>query len=225
MPRVTADDVLRPGTEEARRWAREELAKPAYQKSFVERFFAWLWDQISGWFALGGAPGGTTPLPTVFAVMAVIVIVALVAFLVVRARRAGVARPAREAEEPVFVERLRAAEEYRRRAGRALAAGDARTAMIEGFRAVAAQLIERHVLDEARDRTAGEFAAAAAGAFPGEAPAAARAARAFDEAQYGGIDPGLDAAREVLALDGALAALSPREVDPASLPRPLAVPR
>jgi len=97
--------------------------------------------------------------------------------------------------------------------------------VVEGFRAIAAQLQERHVLDEARDRTAREFAAAAGTAFPDLVGRVGAAASAFDAARYGGLRVAAQTAQAVLDLDTDLQSATPRPVDPAELPVPLAVPR
>lgn len=220
-----ADDPLAPSPDEARRWAQEELAKPAYGESFLERFVRWLADLADAFVRPTTAPGAL-PVPPVFVVVAVLALAGIVVLIVRAGKRK---RTAADAEAPtvdaVFAERPLAAAEYRRRAAEALDAGDATGAVVDGFRAIAAQLLERHVLDEARDRTAREFAAAAGGAFPDLAPQLPPAADAFDAALYGALPATPDAARAMLTLEERLRQATPRPVDPAELPAPLAVPR
>lgn len=222
---VGAADPVRPSPDEARRWAAEELAKPAYGKSSIERFLGWLNDLLSAPFQPESAPGAV-PMPTLFAVLAVLLLAGIVAWLV-RASRGKRTPAAAEphAQDAVFAAKALPAAEYRRRARAALASGDAAAAVIEAFRAIAAGLLERHVLDEARDRTAREFATAAGAAFPQLAERFPPAARAFDATLYGGLPASAQTARDVLALDEDLQRATPRPVDPAGLPTPLAVPR
>lgn len=221
-----ADDPLRPGPDEARQWAEEELAKPAYGKSFLERFFSWLSDWLSSLFQPAPTPVGGLAMSNVFAILAVLGLAALAVWLLVQLRRRRFTPADDEADrDAVLPATPLAAAEYRARARAALAGGDASTAMVEAFRAVAAQLLERHVLDEARDRTAREFAAAGGEAFPPFAERARHAAAAFDATLYGARPASAQAAQEVLDLDEALQGATPREVDPDRLPAPLAVPR
>lgn len=220
------EDPVRPAPDEARRWAQEELAKPAYGTSFLERFWAWLQDWLSSIFQPGNSPSGSEPVPLAFAIVALLVVAGIVATIVVRGfRKRTPAEPATAAAAAVLPEAALSAQEYRRLAQAALAAGERGRAVVEGFRAVAAQLLERHVLDEARDRTAREFAAAAGTAFPEHRAAAAEAARAFDATLYGGLPATSAAAQAVLDLDAALQRELPRPLSPGEMPRPLAAPR
>lgn len=219
-----AADPVPPSPDEAHRWAQEELSKPAYGRSAVERFLDWLADRLTALFQPSGAPG-TLPVPNLLAVLLILVLVALIVWLVVQARRRSPAPPPDEAaEEAVFGERPLAAAEYRRRALAALQVGEAATAVVDGFRAIAAQSLERHALDEARDQTAQEFAAALRAVFPAFGDRVEQAAGAFDEALYGALPATPQQARRVLDLDEELTRATPRRLDAADLPTPLAVP-
>lgn len=220
-------DALRPDPGEARRWAQEELARAGYQKSFLERILESLRDWLGGLFDVGqGAPGGQ-PVPGAFAVVAFSILAVLVG-LIIRARNRRVASGDVDdgpRDDDVFAGRQLRAGEHRRLAEAALGRGDASQAVVEGFRALAARLLERHVLDEARDRTAQEFGSAAVAAFPQHAKALRAAAQDFDETRYGGIASRPGQARRILALDTTLTTATPLSVDPARQPSPLAAPR
>lgn len=218
-------EPLQPSPEEARRWAAEELAKPAYGRSSVERFFAWLADQLSGLFQ-PAAPPGATPVPALFAVLAVLLLAGIMVLLVRAGHAKRTAKSADvEAHDAVFPEKPLAAAEYRRRARQALAAGDPSRAVIEGFRGIAAEMLERHILDESPDRTAREFATAAATAFPPFDGRLTAATNDFEATLYGGLSASARTAHHLLALDEELRQATPRLVDAAGLPAPLAVPR
>ncbi len=220
-----ADGEFRPEPDQARAWASEELAGTGYGQSPIERFFAWLADEITRLLS-PGSTGSGPGLPSAPAVILLVALVALIVAVILRLRREPRgARAQDEASAPLFAEEMASAAEYRRRADEALAAGDASAAVLDGFRAAAAGLVERGVLDRASDRTAGEFGAALAAAFPGEADAARAASRRFDEARYGGLVPSGDQAREVLRFEERARGLTPAVIDAARAPRPLAVPR
>lgn len=221
---VPGEGEFRPEPDQAREWASEELAGTGYGRSPIERFFAWVADQFARLFTTdaGGGPG----LPNAPAIVLLVALVALIVAVILRMRREPRATQSEEdAGDPLFTEGMASAAEYRRRADDALAAGDTSRAVLEGFRAAAAGAVERGVVDRASDRTSGEFGAALAAAFPGESDEAAAAARRFDEVRYGGLTPSLHQTRAVLAFEERVRRLTPAVVDPARLPRPLAVPR
>lgn len=227
---VAWDDPLRPDPDQARSWAEQELTGPGYGRPAIERFLSWLGDLLSSFFSPAPTTSGGIGLPSLPAAVLAVVLAALAVLLILRVRREprsiGAARLAREPGPPrVFGADMLAAEEYRRRARAALEAGDAAVAALDAFRAGAAQTVERSVVADAPDRTAGEFAAAMAAGFPQVAGAARSAARTFDEVRYGGLVPDLAAARAVLDLDEQMRRLTAEPVHPTSLPRPLAVPR
>ena len=203
---------LDPTSPEARAWLEQELRKGIYREpeGLLERLWRWLGELLSG------APGpGVLPAWTIG--VAVAVGLAVVALSVVRSlgaerRMAGSARGA-VLEGPV-----RSAAEHRAAAARALASGDADTAVLEGYRALTRSAIERTLLDDLPGRTAHEVAVALGPLFPASTRALADAADAFDAVRYGRRAAGLDTARAVLDLDATLAAARPVHVGPAPLP-------
>jgi hypothetical protein len=187
---------VQPDAEQARAWARAELAGPEYEHpGLVRRALGWLLDRLQD-----------LPLPhgSGTAVTGTLLLAALLALLVWAVRRAG--GPfvrGREATASVVGGAARSAAWHRSAADAAAAAGDLRTAVLERFRAVARELEERAVLAEQPGRTAGEAARAAAGRLPGLGERLAAGARIFDDVRYGDRPA-------TAAMDGAL-----RELDDA----------
>lgn len=137
------------------------------------------------------------------AVLGVLVVLLVVGILlwtgpVARSRRAA---PARELGTGT-----RSARDHLRQAQRLAQAGDHGGAILEGVRAIAAELQQREVLPHRPGRTADEFAAEAGEALPAEAAALRVAATAFDDVCYGGR-PGTAAGyRQVAELAGRIGA-------------------
>ncbi len=206
LPRAPLD----PGADEARRQLRRELLDPAYRdRDVVGRVLDWVGRQVD---RLTGTAASAPPLVTLASMILLVGLVAGVAWLVSRARWSR----AREGDRAVLAagEVVRA-DDLADRARRALGDGDARTALVEGFRAVAVRGVERGVLADLPGATAREVSAALAAALPERSADARAAAEAFDAALYGARDPDAPLAERVLALDRWL-----REAG--SVPRPAA---
>jgi hypothetical protein len=187
---------VQPDAEQARAWARAELAGPGYEHpGLVRRALEWLLDRLQ-----------ELPLPhgSGTAITGTVLVVLVLGLLAWALRRAGgpLARRRRPGPE-LFAEGARSAAWHRRAADDAAAAGDLRTAVLERFRAIVRELEERAVLAEQPGRTAGEAAAAAAARLPELAPSLTAAARAFDDVRYGDrvATPGTDAALRELDAD------------------------
>ena len=202
---------LDPTSPEARQWLEDELRKGIYreQEGLLSRLWGWLRDLL-----LGAGGGG---LPAWTAWLAVLVAVAVVALVVLRSLRAE-RRMTRPPAEGVLDGPSRTAGQHRSDAGRALAVGDADTALLEAYRAIARSAVERTLLDDLPGRTAHEVAVALGPVFPASTRALADAADAFDAVRYGRRAAGLDTARAVLDLDATLAAARPVLAGPAPLP-------
>jgi hypothetical protein len=190
---------VQPDAEQARSWARAELAGPEYEHpGLVRRALEWLVGRLQDLPLPHGS--GTAITGTLLAAVAL-------ALLVWALRRAGgpLAR-SRAAGQDVFDAGARSAAWHRNEADAAAAAGDLRTAVLERFRAVVRELEERAVVTEQPGRTAGEAAAAAAARLPALGLRLTAAARAFDDVRYGDrpATPAMDA--ELRALDAALRA-------------------
>ena len=116
--------------------------------------------------------------------------VAVVGLVVVRSLR-GERRMSARRTDGVLDGPARSAADHRADAGRALAAGDADTAVLEAYRAVARSAVERTLLDDLPGRTAHEVSVSLGPVFPASARTLAAAADAFD-AVCAAFEPLLD---------------------------------
>jgi Domain of unknown function (DUF4129) len=174
---------LDPSREQARDWARRELADPAYARAspgLVERAVRWVFDRIRDL----GVRGSDLTSPA--AGITLLVLVTAVVLVVVLLRTGRLRGPSRSAQGgAVFTDPTRSADEHRRLADAAGAVGDWAGAVRERFRAVVRSLEERVVLDERPGRTAHEAAADAGIVLPKVAAALAVGAGIFDDVVYG----------------------------------------
>ena len=202
------DPPLDPASRQARQWLEDELRKGIYseQKGLLQRLREWLGNLLSG-------TGGALPAWTVW--IAVAVILAVVALVLLRSLRAE-RRMTGARRAGVLDGLVRTAAEHRVAANRALEGGDADTALLEAYRAIARSAIERTLLDDLPGRTPHEVAVELAPVFPASAAALATAADAFDAVRYGRRAARPESARDVIALDAALASTRPVLPDPAS---------
>ncbi|KAB7741975.1 DUF4129 domain-containing protein [Nostocoides sp. F2B08] len=186
----------------------DELSRPEYAtdesplRRAVRTVVEWFTDLFDG------ASGGPISYWW-YAVVAVAVLgaLALGVWAVIRLEPARRAR--RTTAGGVFDEAGLGAAEYRRRARVARDAGDGATAVLDGFRAIAAEAVERFVLDDRPGATAREIARSLESSFPVERDTLESAAVTFDAVRYGGRGAGLADADAVLALDERLLALTP----------------
>ncbi|MEQ0563684.1 DUF4129 domain-containing protein [Amycolatopsis sp. NEAU-NG30] len=169
--------------DDARRAAAQELADPKYrdaQPGPLQELKQWLGEQVAR--LIKGlstvVPGG--PFGLLLALVLLIVLV-----VVIRLRTGKVARTARAGGE-VFSEKRRSADDYRRSAAEAAAAGRYDDAVRDRFRAVVRALEERALLDARSGRTADEAAAEAGVLLPNVAAELRHGARLFDDVHYGG---------------------------------------
>ena len=190
-----------PDRDEARRWLQEELATGDYQlrDSVVERFLRWLEDLLPSPGLTGALPAWTTWLVLAAVVVAVLAVLTHAA----RDRWRGTALEQRPAAS-VLPDRPLGATAYRDRAERALAGGDAGTALVEAYRAVAAEADERGWLSERPGRTAHELATELGARVPELAGDLATAADRFDAVRYGDGRATTDEALAVLGVGSRL---------------------
>ncbi|MEV4149552.1 DUF4129 domain-containing protein [Amycolatopsis sp. NPDC049691] len=182
----------------ARRAAAEELSDPRYQAAkpnAVQEFGQWLAEQLGK--LLNGVsnvvPGG------IFGVLLVLVVL-IVLVVVIRLRTGKIARTSR-ADRVVFGGRRQSADDYRRAAAEAAAAGRYDDAVRDRFRAVVRALEERALLDARSGRTADEAAAEAGVLLPNVAADLRQGARLFDDVHYGGREGTEAAYRTLTELD------------------------
>lgn len=194
----------------------DELARGDYQltESLVSRIWRW----FSGLFDGLSLPGQLPPWATWVVLGAVLLaVVAVLAFAARDRWRTGRLTEHRPTGAVLEGPR-RSAAAHRADARRALEAGDHDTAVLEGYRSLAAGAIERTLLEDRPGSTAHEVGTGLAPVFPAEAPALLRAADHFDAVRYGDHRADADQARHVLGVDERLAAARP-ELAEGGVPR------
>ena len=162
------------GRRAAQRLARHELA----EMSVWQRIWQWLTHlpRASG----NVVPGGWFGL---IALAALAVLTVTIIIFWVRP-----ARTSRAAAESVLGGQPMTARDYRRAAERLAAAGDHAGAIVDGVRAIAAELDERGVLPPRPGRTADELASEAGHELPALAGDLLTVTRLFDDIRYGDRD-------------------------------------
>jgi hypothetical protein len=195
-----------PGAQEARRWARDELAEAVYRQAepgLVDRAVGWLLDRLAE-VDLPTAPGSRVWL--------VAGLLALAALAVAALRLAGPLRPrARRAASPgaVFDGAVRTAAAHRDAADEHAASGRWEQAVRERFRALVRSLEERALLVPTPGRTADELAREAGRLLPAAAEDLAAAAGIFDDVWYGGRTATAEDDARLRDVDAVVASASP----------------
>lgn len=196
---------LDPAPDEARRWLEQELQRSDYRDPLLDQALRWILEQLRSILdhVNNLAGGGLSPVITVLVALAAI---AIFVWVVPRVRRERVVASTEGAvlDDPTITPST-----YRQLAARALAEGRYDDAVLDGFRAIAKDMSDRTLLDDAPSRTAHEISLALAPAFPGHADRLAKAANVFDAVRYGHRRAGADQADDVLQLDGELTKARP----------------
>jgi hypothetical protein len=190
--------------DEARDAAVRELSDPAYQvgqPSWFDRAMRWILDRLGELTTPSFGPGGLFGLLVI-----VLLIVAIV--VVIRLRSGKIARTRRHGAQ-VFGAGVRTADDHRRAAEQAAAAGAFGDAIRERFRAIVRELEQRGVLDVVDGRTVDEIATQAGRVLPEVAPELRAVARIFDDVVYGDRPATVDGYRRVGALDDRVRAQRP----------------
>jgi len=202
---MAAEPPVLPGTDEARRWAAEELSKPEYREA-APSFLDTLWRNFLDWLqSLDGSRGDAPSIP---GVAIAIVIAAIIAAAIILARPRLNART-RQARDVFEVEDSLAAGDFRARADAAAAAGNWGDAVVDRFRALVRNAELRTVLDPQAGRTADEVARALSVQFAAEAGSLQWAAATFDGIRYGNRPAGSGQYRDMVGLDTRLEAMKP----------------
>ena len=192
---------LDPSPAEARKWLSDELQGSDYHNPWLESSFRWVVDQLTK--LLDGANrlanGGLSLVATVLVALFTI---ALLVWVLPRVRREPVVAHPHGA---VIVDPTITAGTYRGLAGRAFADGRYDAAVLEGFRAIAKDMSDRTLLDDAPGLTAHEVSLELSRRFPDFAGRLAQAANLFDAVRYGHRSATKDGAAHVLRLDSELA--------------------
>ncbi len=175
--------------------ARRELA----EMTFWQRVLHWL----AGLSANAGhvVPGGWFGL-VALAILAVLAVTLVVYW----------ARPSRSrsvSKDSVLAGESMSARDYRRAAERLAAAGDYAGAIVDGVRAIAAELDERAILPPRPGRTADELGVEAGRELPGLAADLRAVTRLFDDIRYGDKDGNLAGYDLVSRVDKAVRAARP----------------
>lgn len=218
--RMAAEPPVLPGSDEARRWAEEELAKPEYRDA-TPGWLESLWDSLMEWlWSLDAGPGAGSPLAAAWIGIAIAVLIGAAIVLA----RPRLNAKAKRAAEVFDADPTVSAAAYRGRAAAAAAAGNWDAAVVDCFRAMVRTAEDRNVLDARPGRTADEVVHNLAASFGAESQRLAEAARTFDGIRYGNESAGPDAYAAMLELDTALGSLRP---DRGTLPdeRAAAVPQ
>ncbi len=207
VPLHAAEVPLVPGSDEARQWAQDELARKVYQDAkpgFAQQILALLkkaWDEL---LHSVGAVDGTAGLAIAIgvALLAIAVIIFFVRPQLNRRKSAAAA---------VFENaHVMTAAQHRKLAQAASHAGDFGTALSEQFRAIVRAAEERDVIIPALGRTAVEITADLGQAFPTHKVALHHGAELFNAVRYGQVPPTSAMFAELVDTDQAVAATSPR---------------
>ncbi len=196
---------LDPTPSEARDWLSDELRGSDYQDPWLRSVIEWVIDQLRALLdgANSLASSGFSPVVTV---LVALVVIALLAWVLPRVRREpAVARGGGD----VLEDRTITARTYRDRAARALMVGNFDDAALDGFRAIARDMSDRSLLEDAPGRTAHEVSLALAQPFPDHAGRLVGAANVFDSVRYGHRRATADQAVEVQNLDAELVKARP----------------
>jgi hypothetical protein len=207
---VAAEPPIDIGRDQAADEARRELSKGIYNHAddglitrALNRFFDWVGNLLDDMAASG--PGPSWGLVILIGVIALLVVVVL--------WRAGVLRTTQAARMAVFgTDQVRTAKQYRAEAETAAGSGRYAVAVRARFRACAAELAERTILDDRAGRTAREVAEDAARAIPDLGGPLRPAAQVFNEVVYGNRPAGPQQYAIVTAADDAARTVSTRSL-------------
>jgi Domain of unknown function (DUF4129) len=194
---------LSPTPAQARTWLSQELRSPDYQSPWIDSISRWITDQMRN--LLDGARhlAGLSPLITV---LIALVVIALLVWVLpkVRSERVVVV-----SDDAVLNDETITARRYRDLAAEALRDGRYDDAVLDGFRAIAKDMSDRSVLNDAPGRTAHEVSMALASPFPDQADRLARAADLFDSVRYGHRRASAHQAGQIQHLDAELTTTRP----------------
>jgi Domain of unknown function (DUF4129) len=196
---------LDPSPAEARKWLSDELHRSDYHNPWLESSLRWIFGQLSK--LLDGANKlANSGLSVVVTVLVALVAITLLVWVLPKVRREPVvAHP----DGAVIVDPTITAGTYRDLAARALADGRYDAAVLEGFRAIAKDMSDRTLLDDAPGLTAHEVSLELSRPFPDFAGRLSQSANLFDAVRYGHRSATQDQAGQVLRLDSELAKARP----------------
>ena len=194
---------LNPTPPEARNWLKQELHGSDYQSPWLDSLSRWITDQLGK--LLDGASHLAGLSPAITALIALVVI-ALLAWILPKVRRERVVAGS---DGVVLDDVTITARLYRSMAAQAIRDGRYDDAVLDRFRAIAKDMSDRRMLDDAPSCTAHEVSMALASNFPEQADRLARAADLFDSVRYGHRRTGAYQAGQIQALDTELVTVRP----------------
>jgi type II secretory pathway pseudopilin PulG len=188
------------GRNSGQRLARHELAEMTF------------WQRIVNWLARLPANAGTVVPGGWFGLISLAILAVVAVTVVLYWARPTRTRRARN--ESVLGRESMTARDYRRSAERWAAAGEYAGAIVDGVRAIAAELDERGILPPRPGRTAGELAAEAGGELPDLAADLRAVTRLFEDIRYGDKDGNLVGYQLVSRVDHEVRAARPASALP-----------
>lgn len=206
MTFLIAGQPVAPGRGTGQAWAREELAKPAYERarpSLLIRFLTWLVHQLEHAAARTGLGAGQ------LAVLIVVVIAVVVVAVIWGRKRVRLSTAGASASHAVLGAGVLTGAEHRLRAQQAMAEGRYAEAVREWLRAVARRLDERALIEPRPGRTADELAVEAARLLPQLQAELMAGARTFDDVVYGSVAATATHADQLRQLDAQVEAARP----------------
>jgi len=194
---------LDPTPVEARDWLSRELHRNTYQDPWLSSVLRWILDHLRKLLDGAGHLAGLSPVVTV---LVALVVIALLVWVLPKVRRESVVG---RADGAVLEDLTITARTYRDRAVQAFKDGRYDEAVLNGFRAIAKDMSDRTLLDDAPGRTAHEVSLSLAQPFPDHAARLAGAADVFDSVRYGHRLATAEQAEQVQGLDAELVRTRP----------------
>jgi hypothetical protein len=170
---------LSPAPVQARSWLAQELHGSDYQSPWLDSLGRWISALVGRILQGAGHVAGLSGAITVLIALAVI---ALLVWVLPKVRRERVVATT---DGAVLDDVTITPAHYRDLAAQARRDGRFDDAVLDGFRAIAKDMSDRGVLDDAPGRTAHEVALALTSPFPDHADRLVRAADLFDSVRYG----------------------------------------
>jgi hypothetical protein len=194
---------LSPTPPQARTWLRQELAGADYKSPWLDSIGRWIADQLNNLLSDARHLTALSPLITV---LIALVVIALLVWVLPKVRRERVATASRQG---VLDDETITARRYRDLAAEASKDGRYDDAVLDGFRAIAKEMSDRTLLQDAPGRTAQEISMALASPFAHYADRLAGAADLFDSVRYGHRRASAYQAGQIQALDAELTTARP----------------